>query len=141
MIFSHASRPNPGSHRCRNQNSSKAIPGSSVIRGEIWWADLPAPRRSEPGFRRPVLVIQANSFNRSRIQTVIVAVISSNLRLADAPGNLLLPASVTGLPRDSVLNVSQLLTLDRSFLTELVSALPRRVQAEIDAGLRLVLEL
>jgi len=112
-----------------------------VIRGEIWWADLPAPRRSEPGFRRPVLVIQANSFNRSRIQTVIVAVISSNLRLADAPGNLLLPASITGLPRDSVVNVSQLLTLDRSFLTELVSALPRRVQTEIDAGLRLVLEL
>jgi mRNA interferase MazF len=88
-----------------------------------------------------VLVIQANSFNRSRIQTVIVAVISSNLRLADAPGNVLLPASVSGLPRDSVVNVSQLLTLDRDFLTEAVSKLPGRLMAEVDAGLRLVLEL
>jgi len=112
-----------------------------VTRGEIWWADLPEPRGSEPSFRRPVLVIQANSFNRSRIQTVIVAVISSNLRLADAPGNVLLPASVSGLPRDSVVNVSQLLTLDRDFLTEAVSKLPGRLMAEVDAGLRLVLEL
>lgn len=112
-----------------------------MTRGEIWWADLPEPRGSEPSFRRPVLVIQANSFNRSRIQTVIVAVISSNLRLADAPGNVLLPASVSGLPRDSVVNVSQLLTLDRDFLTEAVSKLPGRLMAEVDAGLRLVLEL
>ncbi|MBZ5521455.1 MAG: type II toxin-antitoxin system PemK/MazF family toxin [Acidobacteriia bacterium] len=112
-----------------------------MTRGEIWWADLPDPRRSEPGFRRPVLVIQANSFNRSRIQTVIVAVISSNLRLAEAPGNLLLPAGATGLPRDSVVNVSQLLTLDRAFLTEHVGKLPSRMQAEVDTGLRLVLEL
>jgi len=72
---------------------------------------------------------------------VIVAVISSNLRLADAPGNVLLPASVSGLPRDSVVNVSQLLTLDRDFLTEAVSKLPGRLMAEVDAGLRLVLEL
>lgn len=86
-------------------------------------------------------MIQANSFNRSRIQTVIVAVISSNLRLAEAPGNLLLPARATGLPRDSVVNVSQLLTLDRAFLTEHVGSLPGRLQAEVDAGLRLVLEL
>ena len=112
-----------------------------MTRGEVWWADLPDPRGSEPGFRRPVLVIQANSFNRSRIQTVIVAVISSNLRLAEAPGNVLLPSRVSGLPRDSVVNVSQLLTLDRSFLTEEVGKLPSRVLAEIDAGLKLVLEL
>jgi len=112
-----------------------------ITRGEIWWADLPDPRGSEPGFRRPVLVIQANSFNRSRIQTVIVAVISSNLRLSDAPGNVLLPARVSGLPKDSVINVSQLLTLDRSFLTEEVGKLSGRLQAEVDAGLRLVLEL
>lgn len=110
-------------------------------RGEIWWADLPEPRGSEPGFRRPVLVIQANPFNRSRIQTVIVAVISSNLRLVDAPGNVLLPATITGLPRDSVVNVSQLLTLDRSFLTEPVGMTPRGVQAEIDTGLRMALGL
>jgi mRNA interferase MazF len=87
------------------------------------------------------LVVQANSFNRSRIQTVVVAVISSNLRLAEAPGNLLLPAQATGLPRDSVVNVSQLLTLDRAFLTEHAGTLPGRLQAEVDAGLRLVLQL
>src|SRR5215472_7446219 len=87
-------------------------------RGEVWWADLPQPRRSEPGYRRPVVVVQADSFNRSRIQTVIVAVITSNVELAQAPGNVLLPARSAGLPRDSVVNVSQLLTLDRSFLTE-----------------------
>jgi len=121
------------------------IPGEKTLgeitRGEIWWADLPDPRGSEPGFRRPVLVIQANSFNRSRIQTVIVAVISSNLRLADAPGNVLLPARASGLPKDSVVNVSQLLTLDRSFLTEEVGKLPNRQMQDVDTGLRLVLEL
>jgi mRNA interferase MazF len=88
-----------------------------------------------------VLVIQANSFNRSRIQTVIVAVISSNLRLADAPGNVLLPTHASGLARDSVVNVSQLITLDRSFLTEAVSKIPDRVMSEVSAGIRLVLEL
>jgi len=112
-----------------------------VTRGEIWWADLPDPRGSEPGFRRPVLVIQANSFNRSRIQTVIVAVISSNLRLADAPGNVLLPTHASGLARDSVVNISQLITLDRSFLTEAVGKIPDRVMSEVSAGIRLVLEL
>jgi mRNA interferase MazF len=88
-----------------------------------------------------VLVIQANSFNRSRIQTVIVAVISSNLRLADAPANVFLPLQATGLPRDSVANVSQLLTLDRSFFTEVVGKLPPKLLAQIDNGLKLVLEL
>ena len=112
-----------------------------MTRGEIWWADLPDPRGSEPGFRRPVLVIQANSFNRSRIQTVIVAVISSNLRLADAPGNVLVPAHASGLARDSVVNVSQLITLDRSFLTEAIGRTSERVMSEVVAGLRLVLEL
>lgn len=112
-----------------------------MTRGEIWWADLPDPRGSEPGFRRPVLVIQANSFNRSRIQTVIVVVISSNLRLADAPGNVLVPAQASGLVRDSVVNVSQLITLDRSFLTEAIGRISERVMSEVVAGLRLVLEL
>ena len=112
-----------------------------MIRGEIWWADLPDPRGSEPGFRRPVLIIQANSFNRSRIQTVIVAVISSNLRLADAPGNVLVPAHASGLARDSVVNVSQLITLDRSFLSEAIGRISERVMSEVVAGLRLVLEL
>lgn len=112
-----------------------------IRRGEIWWADLPEPRRSEPGYRRPVLVVQADSFNRSRIQTAIVAVITGNMELADVPGNILLPARVTGLPRDSVVNVSQLLTLDRTFLTDLAGTLPPRVQGSVDAGLRLVLQL
>jgi mRNA interferase MazF len=112
-----------------------------IQRGEIWWAHLPAPRRSEPGYRRPVLVIQTDSFNYSRIQTVIVAVITSKLDLADAPGNVLLPARSAGLPRDSVVNVSQVLTLDRGFLTEHAGTLPPRLQGYVDAGLRSVLEL
>jgi mRNA interferase MazF len=112
-----------------------------IERGEIWWADLPEPRRSEPGYRRPVLVIQANSFNRSRIQTTIVAAITTNLELADAPGNVLLPASSAGLSRDSVVNVSQLLTLDRSVLTEHAGKIPPRLQRSVDEGLRTVLQL
>ena len=112
-----------------------------ISQGEIWWADLPEPRRSEPGFRRPVLIVQADSFNRSRIQTVLVAVITSNLDLADAPGNVVVPARSSGLPRDSVVNVSQILTLDRSFLTEHAGTLPTRLQGSVDAGLRFVLQL
>jgi mRNA interferase MazF len=110
-------------------------------RGEIWWADLPEPRGSEPGFRRPVLVVQADSFNRSRIQTVIVVVVTGNLELADAPGNVLLPARASGLPRDSVANVSQVLTVDRGYLTELAGTLPGRLQSAVNAGLRSVLQL
>jgi mRNA interferase MazF len=109
--------------------------------GQIWWADLPEPRRPEPGFRRPVLVIQADSFNRSQIQTVIVAVITSNLSLAGAPGNVLLPARSSGLPRDSVVNVSQVLTIDKRFLTEHAGILPSRLQSSVDLGLCLVLQL
>ena len=86
-------------------------------------------------------MVQADSFNRSRIQTVIVAVITSNLIFADAPGNVLLQAELTGLARDSVVNVSQLLTLDRDFLTEQAGVLPRRLQRSVDQGLRTVLEL
>ncbi len=112
-----------------------------IQRGEVWWVDLPEPRRSEPGCRRPVLVVQADSFNRSRIQTAIVAAISSNVELAAAPGNELLPARSVGLPRDSVVNVSQILTLDRSFLTEHAGTLSVRLQRSVDEGLRMVLEL
>ena len=112
-----------------------------IQRGEIWWADLPNPRRSQPGYRRPVLVVQADTFNVSRIQTAIVAAITSNVELADAPGNVLLPAQAAGLPRDSVVNVSQILTLDRSFLTEHAGTLPPRLQRSVDDGLRMVLQL
>jgi mRNA interferase MazF len=115
---------------------------AEIQRGKIWWAELPEPRRSEPGYRRPVLVVQADSFNRSRIQTAIVAAITSNVELTEAPpGNVLLPARSAGLPKDSVVNVSQLLTLDRSFLTELAGTILPRIQRSADEGLRLVLQL
>ena len=114
---------------------------ADIQRGEIWWADLPEPRRSEPGFRRPVLVVQADSFNLSRIQTAIVAAITSNVALAEAPGNVLLPARSAGLDRDSVVNISQLLILDRSFLTEHAGTLPPRLLRSVDEGLRAVLQL
>jgi mRNA interferase MazF len=114
---------------------------ADIQRGETCWADLAEPRRSEPGFRHPVLVIQANSFNRSRIETVIAAVITSNLQRALVPGNVLLRDRATGLPQDSVVNVPQLLTLNRDFLTERVGTLSTRLQTSVDTGLRLVLEL
>ena len=108
-------------------------------RGQIRWASLPPPQGSGPGLRRPVLVVQLDAFNASRIQTVIVAVITSNLGLASAPGNVLLKRGTSRLPKDSVVNVSQLMTLDRSFLSKPVSRLPPRQMARIDEGLRLVL--
>lgn len=112
-----------------------------VQRGEIWWASLPRPRGSGPGYRRPVVVVQSDAFNRSRIQTVIVAVITSNLELASAPGNISLARRESGLPKDSVVNVSQLITLDKSYLTERVKTLsPERLDT-LEDGLRLVLSL
>lgn len=108
-------------------------------RGEIWWASLPDPVGSGPGFRRPVLVIQANPFNASRISTVVVAVITSNLALAGAPANVRLAKSDSGLTKASVVNVSQLLTLDRSLLSKRIKILPGRVLTRVDEGLRMVL--
>lgn len=96
-----------------------------IAQGEVWWADLPEPSGSEPGFRRPIIVVQGDAFNRSRIDTVVCVPLTSTLRLADAPGNVLLEAKVTGLPKDSVANVSQLVTLDKAALTERVGRLPR----------------
>lgn len=110
-------------------------------RGEIWWASLGSPRGSGPGYRRPILIVQSNEFNRSRIATVIAAVVSSNVELAQAPGNTLLSRQASGLRRRSVVNVSQVLTLDRGLLTEKVKKLTDRQMAAIDAGLRLVLGL
>ncbi len=112
-----------------------------MVRGEIWWAQLPIPKGSEPGYRRPVLVVSSDSFNRSGIQTVIVAAITSNQQLSCAPGNVALNRRHSGLPRPSVINVSQLLTLDKRSLYERVKALPQTVMAEVDAGLLRVLEL
>lgn len=110
-------------------------------RGEIWWASLPTPTGSGPGYRRPVLIIQSDAFNQSRISTVIVAAITSNTLLAQAPGNVSLTARASGLPHDSVVNVSQLLTLDKGLLTEYVHNLPARAIAKVDRGLRMVLSL
>jgi mRNA interferase MazF len=112
-----------------------------VRRGELWWASLADPSGSGPGFRRPVLIISANSFNESRINTVIVAAVTSNLRLAEAPGNVRLPARGTRLSRPSVINVSQLITADKSFLSERIGHLTPRLLAEVEEGLRLVLSL
>lgn len=112
-----------------------------IERGEIWWADLPEPTGSEPGFRRPVLVIQSDGFNRSRIATVIVLVVTSNLRLAEAPGNVFLPKKITGLDKDSIANISQVITVDKSFLTEKAGAIPVFQLREIENGLRMVLGL
>lgn len=110
-------------------------------RGEIWWANLPDPEGSEPGYRRPVLVIQDDVFNQSPIHTVIVVIITSNTQLAEAPGNVLLPRRVSGLSKDSVANVSQVFTVDKMFLTEPIGSLPAYLQEEIDEGLRMVLYL
>jgi mRNA interferase MazF len=110
-------------------------------RGEIWWASLPDPIGSGPGYRRPVLVIQANAFNESRIHTTIVAAITSNLALASAPGNVMLRSRASGLSKESVVNVSQILTLDKRLLTERVKRLDESLLADVDAGLRLSLGL
>ena len=110
-------------------------------RGEIWWASVPEPSGSGPGFRRPYLIISANSFNESRINTVIAAVITSNLRLAQVPGNVQLPTRGVGLSKPSVVNVSQVITIDKSFLTDRVGRVNPRLLAAVDEGLRLALSL
>jgi mRNA interferase MazF len=110
-----------------------------IAQGDVCWADLPEPVGSGPGFRRPVLVVQGDAFNRSRIATVVCVPLTSNLRWADAPGNVLLPARSTGLGRDSVANVSQLLTLDRDALTERAGRISARQLTLIFVGIDLVL--
>ena len=110
-------------------------------RGELWWASLPEPAGSGPGFRRPLLIISSDSFNASRISTVVAAVVTSNLRLAEAPGNVRIPARGTGLSRPSVINVSQVLTVDKSFLTERIGRVTHSQLVEIDEGLRLVFSI
>lgn len=110
-------------------------------RGEIWWASLPDAVGSMPGYRRPVLIIQADSFNVSKINTVIVLALTSNLRLAEAPGNVLIKADQSQLSRDSVINVSQILTIDKDFLTNRVAAISSRIMNRVEDGMRLVLSL
>ena len=110
-------------------------------RGEVWWADLPQPSGSGPGFRRPVLVIQSNAFTQSKISTVIVAVVTSNLALENAPGNVRVGKTESGLGKPSVVNVSQLVTIDKSLLTEKVKALSGKAFGKVENGLRLVLSI
>lgn len=112
-----------------------------VARREVWWADLEEPRASEPGYRRPILIIQADAFNRSRLRTVIGVALTSNTRFLDAPGNVLLTASGTGLPKDSVANVTQLVTVDEDYLVERSGRISGTIMARVEAGLRLVLDL
>ena len=109
-----------------------------ISQGEVWWADLGQPVGSAPGFRRPVVVVQSDSFNRSRIATCVVVPLTSNVRWADAPGNVALAAAETGLPKDSVANVSEIFTVDRSQLVELVCRLPEAKLESILHGIDVV---
>ena len=112
-------------------------------RGDIFWVDLGEPSGSAPAKRRPVLIVSADAFNRSRLRTVLAAAVTSNTAMAAHPGNVFLPAAATGLPKDSVVNVTQLVTLDRQDLDsdEPVGAVPGYLMIDVDAGLRLVLDL
>ena len=110
-----------------------------ISQGDIWWADLPAPRKSEPGYRRPVIIVQSNSLNRSRIATVVCVPLTSNVKWALMPGNVHLPATVTGLPKNSAANVSQIMTVDKDLLIERVGQLPSSKLELVFSGIALVL--
>lgn len=110
-----------------------------IEQAEVWWADLDEPVGSGPGYRRPVLVAQTNALNRSRIATVVCVPLTSNLKWAEAPGNVLLPKSETGLPQDSVANVSLIVALDKQLLTDRVRKIPRRRFELILAGIDTIL--
>lgn len=110
-------------------------------RGDVWWANLPEPSGAAAGYRRPVLIIQADAFTISRIATVIVVAITSNLRLATAPGNVFLPATESSLPKDSVINVSQIITLDKSMLDEYINRISATTLTQVEEGIRLVLDV
>ncbi len=129
--------------RCiRVTGSPKGYRGHRVVaiqQGDIWWADLPDPTGSGPGYRRPVVVVQGNAFNRSRIATAICVPLTSNLVWADAPGNVLLGTKATKLPKDSVANVSQVVTIDRSLLTEHLGRLTPKLLEQVLNGIDIVL--
>jgi mRNA interferase MazF len=110
-----------------------------ISQGEVWWADLPEPSGAEPGFRRPVLVVQCDAFNRSQIATILCVPLTSNLRWAEAPGNVLLASKLTGLPKDSVANVSQLVTLDKASLTDRIGKLSKAKLELVLFGIDVVL--
>ena len=110
-----------------------------IAQGDVWWADFGEPRGSEPGDRRPVIVVQGDAFNRSAIRTVVTVAVTSNLAWADAPGNVWLSAAATGLPKDSVANVAQLATIDQTALTERAGRLPRAKLELVLSGIEVVL--
>ena len=110
-----------------------------ISQGEVWWAELPAPAGSGPGFRRPVVVVQGDALNRSRIATVVCVPLSTNLKWAGAPGNVSLPARITGLSKDSVANVSQIVSVDRDLLTKRVGKLSRAKLELLLSGIGVVL--
>lgn len=110
-----------------------------ISQGEVWWVDLADPAGSEPGFRRPVVIVQGDPFNRSRIATVVCVALTSNLRWAEAPGNVVLTAKASGLPKDSVANVSQIVTLDRESLVERIGVVPQKKLELILFGIDVVL--
>ncbi|MFK7600691.1 type II toxin-antitoxin system PemK/MazF family toxin [Deinococcus sp. SM5_A1] len=112
--------------------------GAALFRGELWWADLPEPVGSEPGYRRPVLIIQINRFNRSRLATVLAVSVTTNLALAGLPGNVSIPALTAGLVEDSVVNVTQVVTMDRTFLGERIGTLSAELLRRVEDGLRLI---
>jgi mRNA interferase MazF len=112
-----------------------------IARGELWWADLGLPRGPAPALHRPVLVVSADQYNRSRLRTVTVVVVSSTTQLAGVPGNVAVPSDISGLPNDSVVNVTQVATVDRAALEERIGALPDWLMMQIDAGLQRALGL
>ena len=112
-----------------------------INRGDVWWADLPEPTGSSPGYRRPVVIIQSDVFNQTSLNTSIIALVSTNLELEKMRGNVLLKKHQSGLPKDSVINVTQVFTLDKSLLHEFVETLSERKMEQVDEGLRLVLSL
>lgn len=112
---------------------------ADLFQGEIWWADLEDSAASSPGFRRPVVIVQGDALNRSRLATVVCVPLTSNLKWAQAPGNVPIPSKTSGLPKDSVANVSQIIALDRAALTEKVARLPRRTVEMILSGIDIVL--
>lgn len=112
-----------------------------IKRGDIWWANLPEPTGSSPGYPRPVLVVQSDRFNDSAINTIVIAVVTKNTKLAQSEGNVLVAARQSNLPHDSVINVSQLFTIDESTLTDFISTLSHKKMAQVDNGLKKVLGL
>lgn len=111
----------------------------AIAQGDIWWAELSDPVGSGPGFRRPVVIVQGDALNQSRLATVVCVPFTSNLRWADAPGSVLLPAAITGLDRDSVANATQIVAIDRGMLSEKVGELPSRELDQILVGVGVVL--